>query len=113
MNISSYTENERMFLAGSLKAMVLSDDSIGEEEISDLNHITEQYGFDDFEQALEAFESKVKDNETYLDLARGIYRKEVQDDILTMLTELSFQEGYPTGPESKILLTLKEIWKIG
>ena len=110
MEMSAYTENEKKFLAGCIKAMILSDDRISEEELSDLNHLPAISSFLDFDSALESFEGEVKDQETFWEMAKGIYRVEIQDNILEVLTELSIQEGFPKNVETQLLKGLQELW---
>jgi len=109
-DIRILTDQEKMFLAGSVKNMILADGQIDEEEIRDLNKITQEMHFTDFEEALEDFEAQVLDQETYWLLAEKITKKETQDLILGVLYELSVQEGYSKGPQNKLLDRLKELW---
>lgn len=111
MNIEGYSLQEKMFLAGSIKMLILTHGGIADEELSDLDRLTSVVKFDDFGASLERFEDEVKDTESYWDLAGRITRTEFQDDLLTVLSELSVQEGYASGSELKLIGDLERLWE--
>lgn len=111
-DIRRLSDQEKMFLAGCIKSMILADGQIDEEEILDLEKITTEMHFDDFEAALEDFEDQVRDEETFWAIAKQIGEPSTQGLIIKVLFELSIQEGYSATPQEKLLHELKDIWKI-
>ncbi|MBN2509381.1 MAG: hypothetical protein JXB03_03855 [Spirochaetales bacterium] len=111
MNIQDYSEQEKAFLAGTVKLLVMTHGGITEEELEDLERLTRAISFDDFGNYLEQFEGQVRDMEGYWEMAGKISRPLVQDDILEVLTELSLQEGFSSDTEQKLIDDLRGFWE--
>ena len=109
--VTKLSDDEKLFLAGCIKSIILADGTIESEEIDDLNKLTEELGFNDFEEKLEAFENKVHDSEMFWEMAAKIEGKEVRDIILKVMQELSLQDGFTEKVEEKLLSKLIEIWE--
>ena len=45
--------DERVFLAGSIKTMILADGNISSSELSDIDDLFKTEGFEDFDECLE------------------------------------------------------------
>ena len=112
MNITGYSQKEKTFLAGSIKMLIMTHGGIAEEELTDLDRLTDAIGFDDFGPSLELFEDEVRDTESYWDAAGAITRSEVREDILSILSELSIQEGYAFSSELKLIEQLGRLWEM-
>ena len=110
MNTDGYSQREKMFLAGSIKMLIMTHGGIADEELTDLDRLTDTLGFYDFGVSLEMFEEEVRDTESYWDAAVGITRSETREDILSVLSELSVQEGYASASELKLIDDLRRLW---
>ena len=102
--------DEKVFLAGCIKMIMLADGTIEELELNDLEKIQSRLQFDDFEDCLGEFENTVKDSESYFLLAEKIENTEAQDLILEILDELILQSGSPDPTQKSIFDRLQEIW---
>lgn len=108
--VSKLKEKERIFLAGCIKSLIEADNRMEEAEFTDLEDIIKRLNFDDFDKSLETFESKVKDSETFWQMAGEIDNTETQELVLQILDELSLQDGIPGYEERKIIDDLSKFW---
>jgi hypothetical protein len=110
--IGTLGENEKLFMAGCLKSIIIADGSIGPEELSDLDKILEIYNFSDYDTYLEKFEKEIRDEVSFWNLAESITEDSVRNQILSILQELSLQEGYQDRTAGTFLKELQETWEI-
>jgi hypothetical protein len=110
MDINKLSMNEKIFLAGCIKSMILSDNSVDDEEEDTLNQIIAN-GFTDFEDRLADLEDRVKDEEGFWEMARTITDKNSRKLITDVLGSLMIREGVVTTGEHKLIATLEDIWK--
>jgi len=108
--VTTLTKPERVFLAGCIKSMMLSDGTILEQESSDLDALIKRLEFADFEGCLEEFEASVKDEESFWQLAPAIVRPEARNIILESLREIMLHGGIPGEAGEHLLSRLKESW---
>lgn len=111
-SIKRLNEEEKMFMAGCIKQMIMVDGSFEEEELLDLDRITEDLQFDDFEASLEAFEEQIVDEESFWEVADHISDASTQELIISVLYELSLQDGLIEEEEGSLIQELKEHWGI-
>ena len=109
--IEKLSIDERIFLAGSIKTMILADGNISESELSDIEDLFKLEGFDDFDECLEEFEKQVSSNDEYWEMANQITSKEAREIILKYLDEVSLTDGFPDLAEKKFFNKLTEIWE--
>ncbi len=112
MNVQSLSDDERMFLAGCIKNIILAAGSIEREELSELDDIIDSFQFDDFDAQLERFENDVHDEETFWELAGDITNEKTQETILQILDELAIQDGLVEQAEQKLLDKLRQFWNM-
>ena len=112
MKLSGFTSKEKLFLAGCIKSIILSDGKIENEELKDLEKIIEGFDFPDFEESLEKFENQIKNTEEFWSLSKTILKDEVKEQTLAILYELSLQEGYQSKNAKSFLQKLQNIWQI-
>ncbi|MBN1647055.1 MAG: hypothetical protein JW874_03385 [Spirochaetales bacterium] len=110
--ISNMQENEKLFLAGCLKSIIMADGRFENEELSDLDSILEVYNFPDYGKYLEKLETEIKDEEAFWKLAGSIRNESVRNQILTILQELSVQEGYLDKSAGIFIDRLKAAWNL-
>lgn len=109
--VSSLNANERIFLAGCIKSMMLADGSIEAQELSELDVLRKKLHFEDFDSRLEEFEAGVKDEESFGKMAHSIKRPGARTVILDALRALMLHEGFPERPEEHLLARLEAAWK--
>lgn len=122
MNVTDLTWDERVFFAGSLRAMILADGIIEDEEILWVDRLRDEDRWVDMDRCLDAFTEKVeqrgadfsggKPSAVYWELAKEITRPEAQRLILHQLETISFREGYQKEAERDFFSRLRETWGI-
>jgi hypothetical protein len=111
--LSHLSHDERVFLAGCIRTIMLADGGIEDAELKDLDRIRGRLGFDDYEECLDEFEAMAPDEGSFLKRAAAIRSLEAQDLILKTVYELTVQNGAPTDDQESIFLKLSRIWKKG
>ncbi len=109
-DVSSLSHEEKVFLAGCIRAVMMSNGSIEDEELEDLDRILKKLKFKDYEESLVDFEESVEDEESFYEYAKRITDKKAQEIILQTVYELSFHEGVPDSEEKTIFNNLSELW---
>jgi hypothetical protein len=110
-DIGKLNHEEKVFLAGCLKAMILADGTISRSEITDIDQLFSREGFDDFDSHLGEYEENVKSNEEFWNYAKKISSPASREIILRHLYEISLRDGVPAVEEKKFFDRLKEFWK--
>ena len=108
--IDQFDEQEKIFLAGCIKSIILADGKIDDEEIMDLDHLISDFNFSNYDKYLNMAEEKITDNEAFWEMAANITRLEVQGEILAILYELSVQEGFQNPNAHSLIEKLKNSW---
>jgi len=109
-DINNLGRNEKVFLAGCIKTLLLADGNISQAEIDDINKLYDVEHFNDFEDCLTEFESKIKEEEDFWDFAKEITNSYTQDIILGQLFSISIDDGVQTTSETHIINKLKSVW---
>ncbi len=110
-DVGKLTREERVFLAGCIRAVTMADGTIDEGELDDIDSILEKLKFRDYEECLVDFEENIKDEESFYEYARRIKSREARDIILETIYELSLQNGMPEESEENIFNRLNRIWQ--
>ena len=108
--VSPLTNQEKIFLAGCIKSMLLSDGIIDEQEISELDVLINHLHFGDFDQRLEEFEASAKDEDGFWEMAKHIERPETREIILRSLREIMLRTGVPNESEEHLIKRLERAW---
>ena len=108
--LTQLNRRERVFLAGCIKSMLMSNGTIEEQESADLDNQLVRLKFADFDDCLAEFEATVKDEEGFWEEAKTIERAEVREIIVESLRELMVHGGVPGRSGEHLLEPLKEIW---
>ncbi len=109
-DVSSLNHDEKVFLAGCIRSVMMADGSIENEELEDLDKILQNLKFKDYEECLVEFEESVEDEESFYEYARRIKDKKAQEIILSTIYELGLHEGVPDSEEETIFNNLSKIW---
>lgn len=110
-DVGKLTKEERVFLAGCIRAVTMADGSINEEELEDIDSLLKKLKFRDYEECLVDFEEEVEDEESFYEYARKIKNREARDVILETIYELALHEGVPDESEENIFNRLNKIWE--
>ncbi|MCD6122517.1 MAG: hypothetical protein J7K04_11830 [Spirochaetales bacterium] len=110
-SIKRLKHEERVFLAGCIRAITMANGIIEEEELADIDKIIDKLKFNDYEECLVEFEENIPDKEAFYEYAKQIKDKKAQDIILSVVYELTLQEGAPDESEESIFNTLNSIWR--
>ncbi|MEI8094780.1 MAG: TerB family tellurite resistance protein [Spirochaetales bacterium] len=104
-------EQEKIFLAGAIKVLILADGSVDEQELDDLDRLVEGLGFDDYEEHLKRFEATVKSDTDFEYLAHNIFHKPTKQLITRILWDLALQHGFASPAEEKVIRSIQQWWK--
>ena len=104
------SRQERVFLAGAVKALMLADGKIEEAELEDLDQIVAKLKFDDFDSCLEQYEQEARREDGFRVLAENIFHEETRRLILSLLWELALQRGAAQPDEVAVIKTLQSWW---
>jgi hypothetical protein len=110
-DIEKLNNEEKIFLAGCIKTMILADGTISPSEITDIDQLFSKEGFKDFDSSLKEYEETVSSNEEFWNYAKKISSPASREIILQHLYEISLRDGIPAIAEKKFFDTLKEFWK--
>jgi uncharacterized tellurite resistance protein B-like protein len=109
-DLREFTDAEKLFLAGCLKSIILADGGVDEQEVDELDVITQGAEFEDFSDYLEKFEAQVKDTESFWAMAKGITDDDTQKTILDLLDDMAIQDGFKDRVQTKFLEELRQHW---
>ncbi len=109
-NVNLMEQKEKIFFAGCLKSLLLSDGMIENTDINDLFNLTEKLQFNAFETYLESYEDMVKTTETFWEMAENITNNDVQDIIITSLHDMQLKEHIPDYQRGKLVGKLEYLW---
>lgn len=110
-DVSQLNEQEKVFLAGAVKAMILAGGTVEEAELNDLDKIVRELNFPDFDQHLALFEKTVRNEEEFQFLAQNLFHAESKSLISQILWDLALQKGYPKPEEERIIRLIRLWWK--
>jgi hypothetical protein len=109
--LSRLSHEEKVFLAGCIRAVVLADGAMNDAELTDVGKISQRLDFTDYEQCLDEYEEMDLDEEGFLREAGKITRPETQDLILNTVYELTMQNGAPSDEQEGVFKTLSGLWE--
>lgn len=119
MELNALTWDEQVFFAGSLRAMILADGVIEDDEIAWVDRIRDEDRFADLDSCLDEFASRIhslgggdigKPSPAYFKLAKTITRAEARNLILERLEAISLRDGYQKEAETAFFAKLREAW---
>jgi hypothetical protein len=110
-DVRSLNHEEQVFLAGSIRDLILEDDVIPASELDDLDSLSQRMHFAGFAACLDEFEKGVDGEEAFTAAARKITRPKARQEILDALYELQLRKALP-GDESKgVFGKLSALWQ--
>ena len=111
-DVTELNEQEKVFLAGAIKAMLLVEGRLERDELDDLDRLIAGLGFDDFDEHLARFETDVKSDEDFEYLARNLYHPEAKSLITRVLWDLAIQRGFASPEETSLIKNIRSWWKM-
>ena len=111
MDIEDLSEDERTALVGLLKAVVLADGTISEEEIDEVDQVVEALGEDEYQRHMDRFESKFSDLESFQKFLATIERQDARELIFGTVLSGAAGDAIEKG-ESDLLTWLGKAWDI-
>jgi len=110
-DIGDLNEQEKIFLAGAIKVLILSEGTAAAGTLDDLDRIVEGLGFHDFDDHLERFEKAVVKDEDFEFLARNIFHAPAKAMITRVLWDLALQKGFATPDDEELIRKIRGWWK--
>ncbi len=111
ISIADLNEQEKIFLAGAIKALLLADGSVEEEQLNDLDRLVSGLGFDDFDEHLVRYEKIAASDQDFEFLARNIFHPEAKILIASVLGELATQRGFASPEDDELIARIRDLWK--
>ncbi len=113
IGVEHLSHKEKVFLAGCIRAVILSDGAFEDAELKDLDRLEGVLRFDDFEECLDEFEQNIPDQDGFMKEAAAIQNPETQDLILKTVYELSVQNGASEAALEGVFTKLRKLWEKG
>jgi len=110
-DIGDLNEQEKIFLAGAIKVLILGEGEAGAPTLDDLDRIVEGLGFDDFDEHLERFEKIVVHDEDFEFLASNIFHGPAKTLITRVLWDLALQKGFASPEDEELIKNIRRWWK--
>ena len=104
-------EQEKVFLAGAIKALFLSQGSLTQEELDEMDRIVEGLGFTDFDEHLVLFEKDVTKDGDFEFLARNIFHAPSKSLITRVLWDLALQKGVVKPEAEELIKSIQSWWQ--
>lgn len=111
IDIEDLNEDERTALVGLLKAVVLADSNISEEEIHEVDEVVEALGEEEYQRHLDRFESKFPDLPSFQRFLETIERQDARELIFGTVLNGAAADAIEKG-ESDLLAWLGKAWNI-
>ena len=109
--LSRLSHEERVFLAGCIRTVMLADGHMQDAELKDLDRIYKNLDFHDYDECLDEFEEKITDEKAFMIEAARIRSPEAQNLILDTVYELAVQNGAPDDEQEGIFMKLSKLWE--
>jgi hypothetical protein len=110
-DVKDLSHDERVFLAGSIRNMILEDGTVEDTELDDLDSLFQRLHFTDYETCLEEYEAKIVDEDTFTAAAKRIRSPSAQTVILDTLYELLLRKNLPEDTHQGEFGKLNQLWK--
>ncbi len=110
-SIDRLSHDEKVFLAGCLKSMILSNSQMEESQLEAMERLYKRLGLSDYERYLTEFEDTVSGWEDFYARAEHIVRPEARDIILKSTYEVLIQDGLLDESEEGLFKKLSAVWE--
>ena len=110
-DVERLSHAEKVFLAGCVKSMILSNSQIDESQIEDMERLFGSLGLPNYEEYLTEFEDSVSGWEDFFSRAEQITRPEARKVILESTYEVLIQDGLLDESEEGLFRKLSALWE--
>jgi hypothetical protein len=111
MELTELNADERTALVGLVKAVLMSDGKVSDDEVREVEDIVEAFGEDSYRKCLDAFDSRFPDEASFKKFLTTIERPDARELIYgTILTGAAADAI--EGHESELLSWLAKTWSI-
>ena len=111
MELKDLEGDERTALVGLVRAVVMADSHVSEDEIEEVEEIVDAFGEEGYQAALDGFEGRFADEESFRLFLSGIKRQEARELIYGTVLQGAAADAIEGG-ESELLAWLADAWKI-
>jgi len=108
--VQALNQHERMFLAGCMKNLILTDGSIETNEIEGLDDVIDALRFTDFDERLNKFEEQTHTWEEFWEEASHVDSEETRTFIIAVLEEMAVKDALYQRAERKLIDDLRAHW---
>lgn len=112
VTIRELTWEQKVLLAGALRRVIVADGVIVDAEIEWVDILRDEERFDELDQCLEAFASRVSSDEDMWKMAEAITDSTVQQLIYDQLATVAERDGSLHRAEEDLLIQLRQIWSV-
>ena len=111
MELSDLNPDERTALIGLVQMVLFSDSDVSREEKAHLDELIDAFGEDGYQRALDTFEQRFPDEDTFRAFLRTITRQDARDLIFGTVLEAAGAEAVEDR-EAEILDWLAKTWHV-
>jgi len=111
MELKDLNGDERTALVGLVREVVMADGNVSEDEMDEVGEIVDAFGEQGYQAALDSFEARFSDEESFRKFLSGISRQEARDLIYGTVLQGAAADAIEGG-ESELLSWLANTWKI-
>jgi len=110
-DVQELNEQEKIFLAGAIKVLLLGEGATAPRTLDDLDRIVKGLGFHDFDEHLERFEKAVVSDDDFEFLARNLFHPAAKTLITRVLWDLALQKGFASPEDEDLIRKIRGWWK--
>jgi len=111
MELQELNGDERTALVGLMREVVMSDANLSDDEIDEVAEIVDAFGEEGYQAALDAFEARFSDEDSFRRFLATITRQEARELIYGTVLQGAAADAIEGG-ESELLTWLADTWKI-
>jgi hypothetical protein len=111
MELQDLKGDERTALVGLMREVVLSDANLSDDEIDEVAEIVDAFGEEGYQAALDAFEARFSDEDSFRRFLATITGQEARELIYGTVLQGAAADAIEGG-ESELLSWLADTWKI-
>jgi len=110
--LKSFNKEEKMALISILKFMINSEGKITETELTRINELAEEKGFEDFHEIFDDVDKNVHAMNDIISLIKKVKNESHKKDILRYASELAITNGSINPQEGEVIQLLKKEWNL-
>jgi len=111
MELKDLNGDERTALVGLMREVVMADANLSDDELDEVADIVDAFGEEGYQAALDAFEARFSDEESFRGFLATITRQEARELIYGTVLQGAAADAIEGG-ESELLTWLADTWKI-